>query len=249
MVRRVTDASVAGTQCSAKKHGSEHRETKPNHRSETSVQTPLTHKSPQKPSASSPSAAYSEDWDFLRSVGDSQFLTGIYNTPGVPQYTGHATDQYGDQIRRSLTKVPLAAYDPTGIILSPTTWEHVEVRGGQERRVPRRHRCRNRCGDEDVASQRRRDNRNGPHRLPQYRRSASARSSTTARTCPSPSRRRTRTTTRRPNRVPRGRAPGARGPAARVLRHRYLVPHQATFALLTRARRRRSSAWRFRQMM
>ncbi|PVC81562.1 hypothetical protein [Streptomyces sp. CS014] len=28
-----------------------------------------------------------------------------------------------------------------------------------------------------------------------------------------------------------------------------LVPHQATFALATSARRRRSSAWRFRQMM
>ncbi|MFD4794996.1 phage major capsid protein [Streptomyces anulatus] len=70
---------------------------------------------------------YSEDWDLLHSVGDGQSLTGIYNTPGVQQYTGLATDQYSVQIRRAITKALLAEYNPTGIVLSPTMWEHVEV--------------------------------------------------------------------------------------------------------------------------
>lgn len=70
---------------------------------------------------------YQEDWDLLHSVGDGQSLTGIYNTPGVQQYTGLATDKYSVQIRRAITKALLAEYEPTGIVLSPTMWEHVEV--------------------------------------------------------------------------------------------------------------------------
>lgn len=70
---------------------------------------------------------YTEDYDLLHSVGDGQSITGIYNTPGVQQYTGLATDQYSVQIRRSITKALLAEYEPTGIVLSPTMWEHVEV--------------------------------------------------------------------------------------------------------------------------
>ncbi|GAA5070974.1 phage major capsid protein [Streptomyces similanensis] len=70
---------------------------------------------------------YAEDWDLLHSVGDGQAITGIYNTPGVQQYTGRAADQYSVQIRRSITMALLAEYDPTGIVLSPTMWEHVEV--------------------------------------------------------------------------------------------------------------------------
>ncbi|NGO67899.1 phage major capsid protein [Streptomyces boncukensis] len=70
---------------------------------------------------------YQEDWDLLHSVGDGQSLTGIFNTPGVQQYTGLGADQYSVQIRRAITKSLLAEYDPTGIVLSPTMWEHVEV--------------------------------------------------------------------------------------------------------------------------
>ncbi|MEE1764410.1 phage major capsid protein [Streptomyces sp. SP18BB07] len=70
---------------------------------------------------------YQEDWDLLHSVGDGQSLTGIYNTPGVQQYTGLAADKYSVQIRRAITKALLAEYEPTGIVLSPTMWEHVEV--------------------------------------------------------------------------------------------------------------------------
>ncbi|NEA53583.1 phage major capsid protein [Streptomyces sp. SID13666] len=70
---------------------------------------------------------YAEDWDLLHSVGDGQSLTGLFNTPGVQQYAGAPTDKYSVQIRRSITKAILAEYDPTGIVLSPTMWEQVEV--------------------------------------------------------------------------------------------------------------------------
>ncbi|MEW1700103.1 phage major capsid protein [Streptomyces sp. NPDC093249] len=70
---------------------------------------------------------YQEDWDLLHSVGDGQSLTGIFNTPGVQQYKGLGTDKYSVQIRRAVTKALIAEYDPTGIVLSPTMWEHVEV--------------------------------------------------------------------------------------------------------------------------
>ncbi|MGW3626268.1 phage major capsid protein [Streptomyces sp. NPDC000880] len=70
---------------------------------------------------------YQEDWDLLHSVGDGQSITGLFNTPGVQQYTGLATDKHSVQIRRSITKALLAEYDPTGIVLSPTMWEEVEV--------------------------------------------------------------------------------------------------------------------------
>ncbi|MFG2986248.1 phage major capsid protein [Streptomyces sp. NPDC048258] len=70
---------------------------------------------------------YQEDWDLLHSVGDGQSITGLFNTPGVQQYTGLASDKHSVQIRRSITKALLAEYDPTGIVLSPTMWEQVEV--------------------------------------------------------------------------------------------------------------------------
>ncbi|MFB6630024.1 phage major capsid protein [Streptomyces sp. NPDC056362] len=70
---------------------------------------------------------YQEDIDLLHSVGDGQSLTGIYNTPGVQQYNGLSSDKYSVQIRRAITKALLAEYEPTGIVLSPTMWEHVEV--------------------------------------------------------------------------------------------------------------------------
>ncbi|MDI3407674.1 phage major capsid protein [Streptomyces cavernicola] len=70
---------------------------------------------------------YAEDWDLLHSVGDGQSLTGIFNTPGVQQYTGLATDKHSVQIRRAITKALLAEYEPTGIVLSPSMWEQLEV--------------------------------------------------------------------------------------------------------------------------
>ncbi|MEQ7008481.1 phage major capsid protein [Actinopolymorpha sp. B17G11] len=70
---------------------------------------------------------FAEDRDLLHSVGDGEKITGLFNTPGVQTYTGLATDQYSVQIRRAITRVLLAEYEPTGIVLSPQMWEHVEV--------------------------------------------------------------------------------------------------------------------------
>ncbi|MFJ4342709.1 phage major capsid protein [Streptomyces sp. NPDC088915] len=70
---------------------------------------------------------FAEDYDLLHSVGDGQKLTGLFNVPGVQQYTGNAKDKYSVQIRRAITKSLLAEYEPTGLVLSPTMWEHVEV--------------------------------------------------------------------------------------------------------------------------
>jgi HK97 family phage major capsid protein len=71
---------------------------------------------------------FAEDYDLLHSVGtDGTSLTGLFNTPGIQTYTGSAKDKFSIQIRRAMTKALLAEYDPTGLVISPTMWEHVEV--------------------------------------------------------------------------------------------------------------------------
>ncbi|AXI91317.1 phage major capsid protein (plasmid) [Streptomyces sp. ETH9427] len=71
---------------------------------------------------------FAEDYDLLHSVGnDGQSITGLFNTPGVQQYTGQNTDKFSIQMRRAMTKALLAEYEPTGVVLSPTMWEQVEV--------------------------------------------------------------------------------------------------------------------------
>ncbi|WP_167162977.1 phage major capsid protein [Streptomyces sp. MBT27] len=70
---------------------------------------------------------FAEDFDLLHSVGDGQKLTGLFNVPGVQQYTGVAKDKYSVQMRRAITKSLLAEYEPSGVVLSPSMWEQVEV--------------------------------------------------------------------------------------------------------------------------
>jgi len=70
---------------------------------------------------------YAEDFDLLHSVGDGEKITGLFNTPGVQNYTGLATDQKSVQIRRAMTKALLAEYETNGVVLSPTAFEEVEV--------------------------------------------------------------------------------------------------------------------------
>ncbi|WP_433860156.1 phage major capsid protein [Streptomyces kronopolitis] len=71
---------------------------------------------------------FAEDYDLLHSVGgDGTSITGLFNTPGVQQYAGDAKDKFSIQMRRAMTKSLLAEYEPTGIVLSPTMWEQVEV--------------------------------------------------------------------------------------------------------------------------
>ncbi|MEW1677824.1 phage major capsid protein [Streptomyces noursei] len=71
---------------------------------------------------------FSEDYDLLHSQGgDGTSITGLFNTPGVQTYTGDPKDKFSIQMRRAMTKALLAEYEPTGVVLSPTMWEHVEV--------------------------------------------------------------------------------------------------------------------------
>jgi HK97 family phage major capsid protein len=71
---------------------------------------------------------FAEDYDLLHSVGDGEKITGLFNTPGVQAYNPTGTkDKFSVQIRRAITKSLLAEYEPTGIVLSPTMWEQVEV--------------------------------------------------------------------------------------------------------------------------
>lgn len=70
---------------------------------------------------------YAEDYALLHSVGSGEQITGLYNVSGVQQYTGLPTDNYSVQVRRAITKAVLAEYDPTGLVISPTRWEQIEV--------------------------------------------------------------------------------------------------------------------------
>lgn len=70
---------------------------------------------------------YAEDYDLLHSVGSGEEITGLFNTPGVQEYTGLNTDEFSVQVRRAITMAQLAEYEPTGLVLSPAMWEAVEV--------------------------------------------------------------------------------------------------------------------------
>ncbi len=70
---------------------------------------------------------YAEDYDLLHSVGSGEQITGLFNTPGVQTYTGLSSDKQSVQVRRAITKAMLAEYEPTGLVISPTMWEGVEV--------------------------------------------------------------------------------------------------------------------------
>lgn len=70
---------------------------------------------------------YAEDYDLLHSVAGGEKVTGLFNTPGVQQYTGLASDKHSVQVRRAITKALLAEYDPSGLVVSPEMFEKIEV--------------------------------------------------------------------------------------------------------------------------
>lgn len=70
---------------------------------------------------------YREDFELLHGTGGAEKVTGIFNTTGVQEYTGKATDKYSIQVRRAITRALLAEYDPTGLVISPEMWEAVEI--------------------------------------------------------------------------------------------------------------------------
>lgn len=72
-----------------------------------------------------------EDRQFLLGDGQGENVMGILNTPGVQQYPGAAGaavgDTYIDALRRSITRVMLAEYEATGIVVHPNDWEKIEL--------------------------------------------------------------------------------------------------------------------------
>ena len=73
-----------------------------------------------------------EDQQLLLGDGTGQNLLGIFNTPGIQlfpsgAYTPPINETYVDAIRRGATRVMLAQYDPTGVVVHPYDWERMEL--------------------------------------------------------------------------------------------------------------------------
>ena len=75
-----------------------------------------------------------EDDQVLNGDGNGENLMGILRTPGIQNYPGvvtpspvQATDTYIDAVRRAATRVMLAYYSPTGVVVHPYDWETMEL--------------------------------------------------------------------------------------------------------------------------
>lgn len=71
-----------------------------------------------------------EDYQILSGTGTSEDLLGVLNTSGIQLYSqtsGPGTDNKADALRRAATKVMLAYYEATGIVLHPNDWEDIEL--------------------------------------------------------------------------------------------------------------------------
>jgi HK97 family phage major capsid protein len=72
-----------------------------------------------------------EDAQLLLGDGQGENLLGILNTDNIQIYPGAATpvtgDTYIDAIRRATTRVVLANYEATGVVVHPYDWERMEL--------------------------------------------------------------------------------------------------------------------------
>lgn len=80
-----------------------------------------------------------EDDQLLNGDGAGENLLGILRTPGIQRYPGpalgwgetgspvQAKDTYVDAVRRAATRVMLAYYSPTGVVVHPFDWERMET--------------------------------------------------------------------------------------------------------------------------
>jgi len=75
-----------------------------------------------------------EDDQILNGSGTGEDLRGIFMTPGIQAYDQTADGQAGDTkldaLRRASTRVILAYYESTGIVLHPYDWEDIELTKG-----------------------------------------------------------------------------------------------------------------------
>ncbi len=67
-----------------------------------------------------------EDDQILNGDGTGTNLTGITTTTGIGTQA-KATDTVLDALRKAITKIALAYYEPTGIVMHPNDWEGVEL--------------------------------------------------------------------------------------------------------------------------
>lgn len=80
-----------------------------------------------------------EDDQVLNGDGTGENLLGIMRTPGIQQYPGPGLgygsagtpvkefDTYIDAVRRAATRVMLAYFSPTGVVVHPFDWETMEL--------------------------------------------------------------------------------------------------------------------------
>lgn len=77
-----------------------------------------------------------EDDELLNGDGTGEHILGILQTPGIQRYPGNpiptpspvlAGDTYVDAVRRGATRIMLAYYEPTGIVVHPFDWENMET--------------------------------------------------------------------------------------------------------------------------
>jgi HK97 family phage major capsid protein len=77
-----------------------------------------------------------EDDQLLNGDGTGENILGILRTPGIQNYPGspvptpspiQAQDTYVDAVRRAATRIMLAYYEPTGVVVHPFDWENMET--------------------------------------------------------------------------------------------------------------------------
>lgn len=77
-----------------------------------------------------------EDDQLLNGDGSGENLLGILQTPGIQLFPGtpiptpdprQSTDTYVDAVRRAATRIMLAYYEPTGVVVHPFDWETMEL--------------------------------------------------------------------------------------------------------------------------
>lgn len=80
-----------------------------------------------------------EDAQLLNGDGTGENILGILRTPGIQDYPGpglgfgqpgtpvEGKDTYVDAVRRAATRIMLAYYEPTGVVVHPFDWESMEL--------------------------------------------------------------------------------------------------------------------------
>lgn len=71
-----------------------------------------------------------EDNQILNGSGTGNDLEGLHVVSGTQSYSwssGEVGDNKADAIRRSATLAYLSNYEPTGVVVHPTDWEHMEL--------------------------------------------------------------------------------------------------------------------------